>query len=150
MNKTIALPLIVALVLAGLSSGCTVVGAIAGGFATPPLDDAAFSLTYEQLQELNHRTQLLVLTKEEIVLTGKYVKATPVELENPLSGVTIRAKGDEFLIPWGNIEKIEAKGRNIAKGVLIGLAAGAVIDIAVVILIISDTELDISPDWDSF
>ncbi|WP_421948803.1 hypothetical protein [Phaeodactylibacter xiamenensis] len=149
MKKPFLSSLVFALVLAVLSSGCaTIAGAIIGGIAAPSYDDATYAVTYEELQKLNQRTEIVIYTKEEITFTGNYLKATPPEPEHPLSGVTIRAKGNEIVIPWGNIEKVEAKERNITKGVFLGLAAGAAIDVATIVLMVSTWEFNFDPDWD--
>ena len=137
MKKPFLSSLVFGLVLAVLSSGCaTMAGAIIGGSSAPTIHG------------LSYRTEVIVYTTEGLIFSGKYAGSNPPNIDAPLSGVTIKMRDNVITIPWGNIERVEAKEIDTDKGVLLGIATGAAIDVVVFILIMKNWGSEFSPDWD--
>jgi hypothetical protein len=133
-----------------LSSGCsfTLIGGIIGGNTAPTIEDSNYPVTFKELEKLSSGTHLVVYTIEGIIFEGKYAGSSPLDSDVPLSGVTIRRKNREIVIPWRNIERIEAKKREVKKSVTIGALTGAALDVVAIILIITNWKFDdFSPDW---
>lgn len=149
MKKSFGLPFVISMVLAVLSSGCsfTLIGGIIGSNSAPTIEDSNYPVTFEELEKLSNGTHLVVYTVEGIIFEGKYAGASPLDSDVPLSGVTISRANREIVIPWGNIERIEAKKMEIKKSVIIGVLTGAALDVVAIILIITNWKFDFSPDW---
>ncbi len=149
MKKPFLSSLVFGLVLAVLSSGCaTMAGAIIGGSSAPTIHESTYLVTHEQLHRLSYRTEVIVYTTEGLIFSGKYAGSNPPNIDAPLSGVTIKMRDNVITIPWGNIERVEAKEIDTDKGVLLGIATGAAIDVVVFILIMKNWGSEFSPDWD--
>lgn len=118
------------LILTGLASSCTILGGAIGSTVDARKSKVTQELTPGEYNSLERGNLVLVYTKDQLALQGRYRLTIPMTSETPDGGIMIYRRGNRMVIPGNRIKTvkvIQEKRRALLTGMLIGAAVDAII-----------------------
>jgi hypothetical protein len=126
------IPYLLLFLIGGLFSGCaTLVGGVIGASTAMHQEQPGTVISLEEVPELKKGRLITVYTIGGVRLEGRFERAMPIDLEDPLASIVLLRSGQHTHIPWHDVDKVELRRglseTPIAVGVLTGLAIDAIL-----------------------